>query len=550
MFEFLKQVSSLEKVFMENDRDFADFDSMSALGGEEISYQIVFRLSDRTPSPTKISVSVKCDEIEPEVFRVVNVPVGLAAYPDCSDDGYISKQPGLYPDLLLPLENGAIYASAGVTYALWVSVRLPKNAGYGKITVSSKLSEQFSGECADLSFEIDSVGVPLPENDLPVTLWFHNDCIASAHKTSVFSERHWQLTELYMKAASDIGMNMILTPIFTPPLDTTVGGERPTAQLVDVIKKGKEYDFGFEKFDRYIQTALRCGMKYFEISHLFTQWGAEHAPKIIAVEDGEQKRIFGWETDLRDGEYGAFLDAFLLSFTAHIKELGIAENCFFHISDEPNGEMLDNYKYAKSLVSRRLEGFKIIDALSNFEYYSEGAVELPVVATDRIEPFLDAKADIFCYYCCAQGAGGVANRFIAMPSARNRILAYQMYKYNVKGFLQWGFNFYYSRLSQAEINPFVTTDADGAFPSGDAFIVYPSESGEPYPSIRAKVFKEMLEDFSAMKLLDAVAGESVSVGIAEKYLGDIEFFNSTPSEEAIIAARRAINSAISELAER
>lgn len=33
-------------------------------------------------------------------------------------------------------------------------------------------------------------------------------------------------------------MNMLYTPLFTPPLDTAVGGERMTVQLVGMEKAG------------------------------------------------------------------------------------------------------------------------------------------------------------------------------------------------------------------------------------------------------------------------------------------------------------------------
>lgn len=63
-----------------------------------------------------------------------------------------------------------------------------------------------------------------------------------------------------------------------------------------------------------------------------------------------------------------------------------------------------------------------------------------------------------------------------MPSARNRILGALLYKYNAVGFLQWGYNFWYSQFSKHEIDPFTVTDAGKAFPSGDAFVVYPGET--------------------------------------------------------------------------
>ena len=86
---------------------------------------------------------------------------------------------------------------------------------------------------------------------------------------------------------------MLLTPVFTPPLYTAVGGERPTVQLVKVIKENNKYSFDFENFRRYINLCLNCGIEAFEISHFFTQWGAKHAPKIVATVNGKEKQIFG-----------------------------------------------------------------------------------------------------------------------------------------------------------------------------------------------------------------------------------------------------------------
>ena len=90
---------------------------------------------------------------------------------------------------------------------------------------------------------------------------------------------------------------MILTPLFTPPLDTEVGGERPTVQLVKVIQQNDQYSFHFTLLDRWIDLCLQCGIKYFEMTHLFTQWGAKYAPKIMAEVNGVETRIFGWDTE-------------------------------------------------------------------------------------------------------------------------------------------------------------------------------------------------------------------------------------------------------------
>ena len=50
---------------------------------------------------------------------------------------------------------------------------------------------------------------------------------------------------------------MILTPIFTPPLDTAVGGERTTTQLVGIKTDGDAYCFDFAKLDRWVELCRR-----------------------------------------------------------------------------------------------------------------------------------------------------------------------------------------------------------------------------------------------------------------------------------------------------
>ena len=68
---------------------------------------------------------------------------------------------------------------------------------------------------------------------------------------------------------------MLLTPIFTPPLDTAVGGERTTVQLIDIVQDADgSYKFDWSRLKRWCDLCLRNGIKYLEIPHLFTQWGA------------------------------------------------------------------------------------------------------------------------------------------------------------------------------------------------------------------------------------------------------------------------------------
>ncbi|GGE02717.1 glycoside hydrolase domain-containing protein [Paenibacillus nasutitermitis] len=114
------------------------------------------------------------------------------------------------------------------------------------------------------------------------------------------------------------------------------------------------------------------GIRYVEFSHLYTQWGAKHPPKIIATEEGECKRIFGWETDAAGDDYKNFIAHFLPDLVRFIEENELEKRCYFHISDEPHLEHLVSYQHASHTVRRHINNFPIIDALSNFEFFERG----------------------------------------------------------------------------------------------------------------------------------------------------------------------------------
>ncbi len=130
-------------------------------------------------------------------------------------------------------------------------------------------------------------------------------------------------------------------------------------------------------------------------------------------------------------------------------------------------------------------------------------------------------------YCCAQAAK-VSNRFFAMSSVRNRMIGVQMYKYRIEGFLHWGYNFYNSALSKRSLDPYRVTDGDGAFPSGDAFTVYPGKDGKPEDSIRGEVFYMALQDMRALELLESMTSREHVMDILEEGLEKPLSFSEYP----------------------
>ena len=547
-----KFVNSLEKVFHDTDiTALGELHRISALKGERLSFQIAYDL-DSPPKDTPRAKLEFTGELAPYVTaRGVNsVPILHPINPLANDDNYLRKKPGLYPDVLVPLHYGSsVIPRDDSTSAVFVTAEIPKDAAAGESSLCATVT--YLDEVHTLLLTVDVIDAVMPDYPIYFTQWFHADCLSSYYNVKPWSKRHWEIVENFARVAVKNGINLLLTPVFTPPLDTAVGGERPTVQLVGITLEGGEYSFDFKLLDKWIRMCRRVGVKYLEIAHFFTQWGAEHAPKIMAIVDGEYKRIFGWDTEATGEDYKRFLRAFIPALLAHLNSRGYDKtNCFFHVSDEPNVEQLESYLAAKSIVAPLLEGYTIMDALSNYEFFEGGIVDLPIPASNHIESFLEGNVSpLWTYYCCGQCVG-VSNRFIDMPSYRTRSIGYQMYKFDIRGFLHWGYNFYFNRYSCDLINPYCEHDGDEWVPAGDAFSVYPAPDGTALESIRIITFADALRDLAAMRLLENYMPKDEIVRALEEALGfEIRFDICATSSEQMLRARETVNNLIKKVIE-
>lgn len=540
-----KIVSSLEKCFPVDDPDkFAAIENVTVLKNERFSFQVVVRAeNEQRCTFTRLKLRGKLAR-RAEIRAVEYVASKYPCYPDKNDDMYLNKQPGLYPDLLQPLsENDRVPLVTGEAKAFMVTI--DDSGDFSGDTALSVTLLADENVLFSKKLKIHVIDALLPKQTLINTQWFHGDCLSTYYDVKVFSAKWWKIVENFLSVAAKNGQNMILTPVFTPALDTLEGGERPTVQLADVcVDENGNYSFKYENLDKWLDLCQKIGFEYFEIAHFFTQWGAAHAPKIMAHTPLGYKRIFGWETEAAGEQYSRFLSAFIPDFLAHMKQKGLDKRCYFHVSDEPNDRNLDSYKKAKAIIEPLLEGYPITDALSHYEFYEKGIVSLPVVATDRIHTFIDNNVkNLWAYYCCSQ-CKDVSNRFFAMPGARTRCIGFQMFKYGIKGFLHWGYNFYYSQYSMSFVDPYLDSTGNYFTPSGDCYSVYPARDGTALESIRLLAFYEALQDMRACELCSSLIGKEQTVALLESVVGEIRFDKCIGSSTVLLSARRKINEAI------
>lgn len=143
----------------------------------------------------------------------------------------------------------------------------------------------------------------------------------------------------------------------------------------------------------------------------------------------------------------------------------------------------------------------VMDAISDVEFATERLINTPVASIAHISEFLSRQLDPWAYFCCGP-RGRYLNRLMDTPLPKVAMTDWLLHHLQIKGFLHWGYNYWYRSQTRQLIDPFQTSDAL-AWPGwahGDPFVVYPGEKG-PVDSIRWEVFAQSLQDYQLLQTL-------------------------------------------------
>jgi hypothetical protein len=198
----------------------------------------------------------------------------------------------------------------------------------------------------------------------------------------------------------------------------------------------------------------------------------------------------------------------------------LLSSSMFHLSDEPYKEHLPAYQAARELLRELAPWMAVHDALSNIEFAEH--VDMPIPIVETAPDFKKAGIPSWCYYCCVP-RGRFVNRLLDTPLAKVQIQGWLFHRFGMKGFLHWGYNYWYVRKSTQMINPFLVSDGEywPVWAHGDAFVVYPGPEG-PISSIRAEIFALALQDFALLQTLD--------ISPEDRRLKSLENFADFPRE--------------------
>ncbi len=492
---------------------------------ESVSFQVAFRSGD---APVEVTATAEAPpQLEVRVRRVGYVPMPHlnAEVPPDETDG-LDRLPGYVPDPLFPEQT--IHAGPHETNAFWVTVSVPMDALPGTYPIYFRLETEKHPPLHVRAQVVVHRGLVSRRRDCPVTHWFYADALCDWYQVEPFEEPFWPILDRYLADLALHHQDTSHTPLFTPPTD---GVKRPN-QLLDVRREGDRYVFDWALVRRWVEAADRAGLRHFEWPHLFTQWGAKYAIRIYEGHGKSEQRLWEPDTPGTSPVYRTFLSQFLPAFKRFLDEEGLFERSFFHLSDEPHGEEhLKNYRAAREMLRELAPWMKVMDALSQISFAREGLTDIPIPLITIAPEFIKEGYPAWCYFW-----GGPKGRYVQReldtPLLKTRMIGWCFYRTKVRGFLHWGYNYWYRSQTREMINPYQVTDGC-AWPGwsyGDTFMVYPGDGCAPVDSLRWEVFAEGLQDYALL--------QSAGIDADDALLAEVQDFATFPrSEQWLLDAR-------------
>lgn len=461
--------------------------------GEYATFQFVLKSSSAL---TEVSAQIEQVGGTSSLINNKNTNYGFVDYlwvgktiGNSPPDKLISSS-GFFPDPII--DTPQINLRPDFNQPVWISIFIPKGCPQGvytgKLTIKGQNNNKKEVKLSS-DFKIKVYPVTIEENELWVTNWFYLygkriTLMNNDEAVEFYSPLWWDLVKVVAEKAASFGQNMaLISPV----------------QLCEYTLDDKKYTIDFSRFDKMVEIFMKAGvLKRIEGGHISTVSNGPNTPFGLYVPEitGNSKsiRILPLSNERAQNFYKQFIPALV----NHLKEKGWYDIYVQHIGDEPMNTTYKSYVEIAQFFKKLAPDIPIMDAIVTKNLSDVVDIYVPVL--DELNKDYDyyrgkqIAGDEVWSYVCTGPQGNYANRFIELPLIKPRLLFWINFKYDLKGYLHWGFNAWND-------HPFLDGSfADDKFPAGDGAIVYPGFR-KLYRSIRFDAQRDGIADFNLLKML-------------------------------------------------
>jgi hypothetical protein len=492
----IQTVDPLEKIFHETSV-FKTVEPVAHVAkGEHASFQIVLR-SQRNIADLNCSVT----SLTSEKGTLPDVKTGYVDYVKVgrnyalpSRDRIFSPS-GFYPDPIVPKENVRIEADQ--TQPVWITITVPPDAAEGIYKGELKVT----GSIEDRPFEmtmplqVQVYPVKIDKTSLWVTNWFFSHAanlkLIYGEDVQPYSEKYWEYTSMLAKKMAEYRQNVaLISPLHLASY--SIGPE------------GK-YDIDFTNFDKTVEIFMKEGvLGRIEGGHIGGREGGWLSNFVLTVPVVEADTVYFKPMPLESDTAKTFYNTFIPALNEHLVEKGWDKIYMQHLMDEPIPENVATYIEIADFIKQLAPGLRIVEACHSKDVKNSVQVWVPQLDyLNKDLAFYQERAqagDEVWFYTCVNPRGEYANRFIDLPLIKTRILHWINFKYDIPGYLHWGFNYWND-------NPYNETatiqlESGNVLPGGDSWIIYPGDR-RLNSSIRLEAMRDGIVDYELLKMLEA-----------------------------------------------
>ncbi len=396
--------------------------------------------------------------------------------PNRQRGGLLRPAPARFPDVLSADRKCSL--RKGTRKAVYLTLAIPPDAAPGEYRGS--VTAKAGPATASLAIVLQVYPLVLPqERHLYVTEWFSTSQFRKHQQLDPSdSEGFYRLLKLYAENMAGHRQNVFRFGL--GPIES-----RRNAQ--------GRLEFDFSRFDKMAQVFWDTGrMDLLETGFIARFGKGGWSGNQIVLENFRVMQPDGKQISI-PGEQ--FLPEFLPAFASHLRAKGWLQKTVFHIADEPSDHNIVSWRNASDFVHRLAPEFRRIDAIET--PHCLGSLEVWVPKLDHLATWQSAYEEaqrhgneLWFYTVGIFQGGSLLNKTVDVPLIETRLMHWLNYRYNLRGYLHWGFN----EWTDDPIN------APGEH-RGDGWHVYPAKEGL-LNSLRWEQMRNGLQDYECLWLLE------------------------------------------------
>ncbi|MFA6481435.1 MAG: DUF4091 domain-containing protein [Bacteroidales bacterium] len=449
-------------------------------------------MTDLIPmEPVRFALTAKglLDKFYANWYFMIDVPVtentGLEGWTEKSNGQpnpyVIRKAPFRIFEAFDPVQTGYIPITS--TQALRMEIPIGKDFPTGKQLFTIHISSKGQVKKLELTVNVYPVEIP-PVNQahLNYVNWLNIGNICKDHEVELWSEPFWGMLRKYAQMMAKGRQNtfwFIWSDFFRFNPDGTVA------------------EFYDQKLERYINTFLLEGLTTIQGAPFARRRDWSSDAFLVAVPTSDNHEIPAVSEEGRK-----IIRSMARPIIDLMNKKEWEERWYQGIFDEPTDEYVDRYKATADFLRTMKPDLRILEATMTVSLAGTVNCWCPQVQEfqKNISFFEQRQAagDAVWVYTCLMPGGPWINRLIDQERLRQVYVGWACAKYDLQGFLHWGFNMHsgkpYEELVRMHGGP------NNFLPAGDSHIVYPGKKG-PLSSQRFEAHRIGMEDYELLYLL-------------------------------------------------